>query len=102
MIEVFFDSPVFADFVDMHVIETDMDGSKWALQPNNDRISVEAYSLFPKPLLRLKGKSANELLKAIANAVDKKGIKTDSNSKIEGLLEATRTHLDDMRKLVFK
>ena len=44
----------------------------------------------------------DDLLISMANLLDKKNIKTDSNAKVEGLLNATKYHLEDMRKLVFK
>jgi hypothetical protein len=42
----------------------------------------------------------DEFLKALAEALDEKGIKTDKDAKIEGLLEATRHHLEDLRRLL--
>ena len=43
----------------------------------------------------------NEQAQAIANAFGEAGIKLASTHKIEGTLEATQKHLEDMRKLVF-
>lgn len=43
-----------------------------------------------------------EELKALGDAIAELGIKTDSDMKREGLLEATKFHLEDMRRLVFK
>ena len=44
----------------------------------------------------------DEQLQALADGLADKGFKTTSDSKAEGLLEATRAHLEDMRKIVFK
>ena len=41
-------------------------------------------------------------LKALGDAIAEIGIKTDSDMKREGLLEATKYHLEDFRKLVFR
>lgn len=41
-------------------------------------------------------------LQALANSMAQQGIKTTNDSKNEGLLIATKEHLADMRKLVFK
>lgn len=40
-------------------------------------------------------------LKGLANALDKKGIKPESDSFTQGKLIATEKHLEDMRKIVF-
>jgi hypothetical protein len=40
-------------------------------------------------------------LQALADALAKRGVKTRNDHKNEGLLEATRSHLEDMRTLVF-
>ncbi len=44
----------------------------------------------------------DEQLQAFADALADKGIKTVKDSKNEGLLEATRYHLEDMRKIAMK
>ena len=38
----------------------------------------------------------------VAKALDNTGVKTDNDHKIQGLMEATKYHLEDMRKMVFK
>jgi hypothetical protein len=43
-----------------------------------------------------------EQIKALADELHKYGVKTASDDKNEGLLEATREHLSDMRRLVFE
>lgn len=69
------------------------------------KILVEFDSLTPleniKPTLRLVGSEAGDILKALADAIDQQGVKIDSDAKVEGLLQATREHLSDMRRLVF-
>ena len=44
----------------------------------------------------------NRQLQAFADAMAGRGIKTTNDSKNEGLLIATKAHLEDMRSLVFK
>ena len=39
-------------------------------------------------------------LQNIADVLDSQGIKTDKDAKIQGTLEATRFHLEDLRKLL--
>lgn len=53
-----------------------------------------------EPTIKVDYLYAQEFLKALAEALDKNGIKTDKDAKIEGTLEATRRHLDDLRKLL--
>jgi hypothetical protein len=53
-----------------------------------------------EPSLKLYGEDANNFLKSIAQALDESGVKTDMDAKIEGTLEATRFHLEDLRKLL--
>lgn len=55
-----------------------------------------------KPTLRLNSLDSSALLKSLAEAINDHGVKTDSDARISGLLEATKEHLSDMRKLVFK
>jgi len=38
-------------------------------------------------------------LKAFADALAERGVKTDNDHKIAGTLEATKYHLEDMRKI---
>ncbi len=52
------------------------------------------------PTLRLYDGWGEELLQAFAEALDKRNIKTEKDAKIEGTLEATRFHLEDLRRLL--
>jgi hypothetical protein len=53
-----------------------------------------------EPSLQLYGPEANAFLDALAEALDKNGIKTDKDAKIQGTLEATRYHLEDLRTML--
>lgn len=44
---------------------------------------------------------ASGFLEAVLDAIEREGIKSKSTATVEGLLEATKYHLEDMRKLVF-
>lgn len=59
---------------------------------------VDGY--IENPTLKIGMAWANEFMKAMAEELDKKGIKTDSDAKIAGTLEATRYHLEDLRTLM--
>ena len=51
-------------------------------------------------MMKISNFLANDFLKALAEALDQQGIKTDKDAKIAGTLEATKYHLEDMRKLL--
>ena len=53
-----------------------------------------------KPLLSLPMIFGEFFLKAVTEYNSKKGIKTTNENLIEGKLQATETHLSDMRKIV--
>lgn len=52
--------------------------------------------------LKIHNNFSKPFLKAMAEALDKQGIKTENDHKLQGILEATKYHLEDMRKLTFK
>ena len=54
------------------------------------------------PTIRLGSEIARDFLDAMANELDRHGVKTENDFKVQGLLEAKEKHLQDMRKLVFK
>jgi len=54
------------------------------------------------PTLQIWQPIANEFLKALAEELKKYGVRTVSDDKMEGILEATKLHLEDMRDIVFK
>lgn len=53
-----------------------------------------------KPFLTLSHLLAKELFKGLAEALDNSGIKTDSTHKLEGTLNATKYHLEDLRQML--
>lgn len=53
-----------------------------------------------KPTLFINSESQQEILKALADALDAEGVKTDNDHKLIGTLDATRYHLEDLRKLM--
>ena len=55
-----------------------------------------------RPTLRVPEEISQELYKALQLALEKRGTKPDSTSKVEGILEATKYHLEDVRRLVFE
>ena len=53
-----------------------------------------------KPTLKVRG--GREFLQALRDELDNLGIPSNRHAKVEGLLEATKAHLEDMRTLVLK
>jgi hypothetical protein len=43
-----------------------------------------------------------DIAKQLAEILDEKGVKTDNDHKIQGIMKAQKYHLEDMRKLVFR
>ena len=52
-----------------------------------------------RPTLTLFGRDGETLLKAIAEGLSALGVKTESDSRLQGQLEAKQAHLEDMRKI---
>ena len=53
-----------------------------------------------KPSLNLPGRFSNEFMQAIVEAFTARGIKTENDHKIQGKLDATLYHLEDLRSLL--
>ena len=51
-------------------------------------------------MMKISNFLANDFLKALAEALDQQGIKTDKDAKIR--IRATKYHLEDMKKLILK
>ena len=57
--------------------------------------------MIAKPTLRLPLYGGDgEILQSLAEELDKMNVKTDKDAKIQGTLEATRYHLEDLRRLL--
>jgi len=53
-----------------------------------------------KPTIIIPRHYSQEFLKNLAEELDYKGVKTDNDAKIKGTLDATKFHLEDLRKLL--
>ncbi len=84
----------------------------WGQRPNGKRYvikpikfeckEIESENFDYEPTMRISPDLAPAWFQAWAEAMDTHGVKTDSDAKIAGILEATREHLKDLQKLVFK
>lgn len=61
---------------------------------------IQEGEAFGKPTLQLDWDIAELFLKAMAEALDEQGVKTDKDAKVAGTLEATRAHLSDLRQML--
>ena len=61
---------------------------------------IQVGSAEQKPSLHLPGRLGEEVMQAMAEAFSKRGIKTENDYKIQGTLEATKYHLEDLRSLL--
>ena len=80
----------------------DRDGKRYVAKPvilefEEIKLGERVY-----PTLCINPFEATEFLKSLAEALDKQEVKTENDYKIQGILEATKYHLEDMRRLVFK
>ena len=79
------------------LIINEQNGKHYIAKPIN--LVFEEYELGKdvEPTLRLHELSAQEFMQAMAEALDEQGVKTDKDAKIQGTLEATKYHLEDLR-----
>jgi len=101
MFKVFIQRNQAAATTEIYFIEERGDGRRSIMLPVEMVFkTIEEGECFPGPSMRLYGSMEREFMAAFADALDKNGIKTDKDAKIEGTLEATRFHLDDLRMLL--
>ncbi len=77
-------------------------GKRYVVEPLKMTLKECPDGFIYEPTLRINASSAGQFLTAFAEALDHEGVKTDSDAKIAGTLEATREHLKDLQKIVFK
>lgn len=89
------------DSLDIYVLDEQL-GKRYVMNPGGGPGGAscwtevqEAAEQDIQPTVRLPNTAAHELVQALSEL----GVKTDKDAKIEGTLEATRYHLEDMRVL---
>ena len=80
------------------------DGKKYLVKPVDLVLQELPHDHFTPvdSTIKLSGYESDEFLKSLAEELDRMGVKTDSDFKIKGLLEAKEKHLQDMRRIVFE
>ncbi len=92
----------YTENVELFLYEVRANGQKAIVLPINPTYKLTDEGEKVEPTMILTPIAANELLNGLAESLDNAGIKPPSIHKLEGLLEATKKHLEDMRTLVFK
>jgi len=103
-IEVYPQYRDYAGMLDFYIFSVDHDGSRsfctsleeMTFQKHTEEMTVE------KPTMSLNQYVAKPFLQAMADALDKLGIRATGKPIAENELVATKYHLEDMRKLVFE
>jgi len=65
-------------------------------------VQFSEFSVIQDPTFQWRSIEAQQIMKALAEAMDGFNIKTDQDAKLQGTIEAMKRHLEDMRALVFK
>ena len=89
--------------MDIYILRTTSNGTTQILQP--DGMIKRVAEGMPKsddikPVVQIAGFAKAEILKALLDALQQHGIKGESESKLEGKLEAVNSHLKDLRHLL--
>lgn len=76
------------------------DGQRYIVKPVAIELEAVKKGYPTEASMSIPGLAASELMVSLAEELDGQGIKTDKDSKLEGTIEATKYHLEDMRKLL--
>lgn len=93
---------------DTRIILYYQEGEKIFIIKPLGKLTVEEYKpgVDFEPTLSLDNNTANDFFRAMAEVAEERGILTEKQEKADvktaGILESTKYHLEDMRKLVFK
>lgn len=99
--KVYIRKELYGEGIDIAFVEN-RDGKRFIVKPMRMELQEIGDGGIEEPSLRISHHIAPDFLKALAEALDEAGIKTENDFKLQGILEATKKHLADMRKLVFK
>jgi hypothetical protein len=65
-------------------------------------IEINEYEKVERPTLKFRGNTGEEFLRSLADALVEIGYRPNELKAKEGVIEALKFHLEDMRKLAFK
>ena len=99
-LEFFFSQQSHAARTDVFIVLTDHNGKRCFAKPMNlEFVQIEDYCI-KDPTLSFTNEMSLGFFPALVDGLAKAGYKYESSDA--GELKATKVHLDDMRKLVFK
>ena len=101
-LKVWFDRLDFSRTLNIALVREREDGKLWVgrVQPDGGVKYIEQeQGTVPPPTFTLYDEG-KQFLKACAEELARQGVKTDNDHKIEGQLESTRYHLEDLRSLL--
>ncbi len=98
MIKVYIDNRPYQSGIGIWIFD-EREGRRYKIQ----QVQFEFKECVPYadevPSIAIPYRMEAQFLQAFAEALSKQGIKTESDHKIQGILEATKYHLEDMRKI---
>lgn len=91
----------FLDYsVNIHLVERRNGKTYYGVCSDLVFTEIKDFEAVKGPTIRLPLPYSEAIMKAFAEAFDKNNIKTENDFKIQGLLEATKYHLQDLRSLL--
>jgi hypothetical protein len=105
MIEVEFHRPISHGGLGIYLFDFKVgyNGKTFIAKPAKlEWLELDDYMAHANPFLEISRIDVDPFLKSIRNQLDERGVKSEPQTKLEGVLEATKFHLQDMRDLVFK
>ncbi len=100
MLKVYMQWADYANSLEVAIVDEREDGSSRSVKPVELEFEDVQEGEYIKPAFVLRHRMAKSFMGAMAEVLDKQGVKTDKDAKIEGTLDATRYHLEDLRKLL--
>lgn len=101
-LKFYFRQEAWADQISIYLVGEDANGQRFLAEPMELKFTPinRDGSLSSKPTLEIGGFMSREFLPALANGLAESGYRADSTDA--GELKATKDHLADMKRLVFK
>lgn len=102
--EVFCQHEDYAMILNFYIFGIEPNGTK-KICTSLDDMEFEEYTegaLIENPTFSLKGRITKPFLQAMANELDRIGVKAEGKPILENELTAVKGHLEDMRKIVGK
>jgi hypothetical protein len=95
------DYDLISDSINFYFYYEDGNGVRRVVKPVKlETVEVKKGMPVSGPTMSIPYPEAGQFMDSMAEALDEQGVKTDKDSKIIGTLEATRYHLEDMRKIL--